>query len=167
MYSKGAVEAALFSSSGPISVTTIAERTGQTEEEVGVAIIALTAEYEERGSAIRIVRLGNDYRMQLSEEYSSVAGDFAQVELPKGVMKTLVIIAYNQPIMQSELSRKLGARVYDDVPKLREMGLLSARTAGQSIELSTTKRFSEYFGIGSTKKEDIRAWIEKREKRPQ
>lgn len=165
MYSKGAVEAALFSSAEPISVSLIAERTGQTEEEVNVALIALIDEYEERGSAIRIVKLGNDYRMQLSEEFTEVAGEFAKVELTKGMMKTLVTIAYNQPVMQSELNRTLGARVYEDVPALRDMGLLSARRVGQSLELTTTKKFSEYFGIASTRKEDIRAWIEKSERR--
>lgn len=165
MYSKGAVEAALFSSAEPVSVSSIAERTGQTEEEVNVALIALIAEYEERGSAIRIVRLGNDYRMQLSDDYTEIAGEFAKVELTKGMMKTLVTIAYNQPIMQSELNKNLGARVYDDVRALREMGLVSGKSIGQSLELTTTKKFSEYFGIGSTRKEDIREWIEKSEKR--
>ncbi|MBQ7405078.1 MAG: SMC-Scp complex subunit ScpB, partial [Candidatus Methanomethylophilaceae archaeon] len=76
------------------------------------------------------------------------------------VMRTLSTIAYNQPVLQSELFKTRGPRTYDDVHKLIELGFVSGRKVGQTLELTTTKRFSEYFGIGSTRKADIRAWIE-------
>ena len=76
------------------------------------------------------------------------------------MMKTLSAIAYNQPIMQSELFRNLGSRVYEDVPVLIEKGLVSAKKVGNSKELSTTKRFMEYFCVEATGKKDIRRWMD-------
>jgi segregation and condensation protein B len=83
------------------------------------------------------------------------------------MMKTAVTIAYNQPVMQSELCRNLGPRVYDDVRALMDLDLINGKPVGQSLELTTTKKFSEYFGISSTKKEDIRKWIEENERKTQ
>ncbi len=69
--------------------------------------------------------------------------------------------------MQSELFKVRGPRTYDDVHALVEMGFVSAKKSGQSKELTTTKKFSEYFGIGSTRKDDIRKWIEAQAKSSQ
>jgi segregation and condensation protein B len=157
---KGAVEAALFSSADNITVQGIVERTGLAESDVRYAIKDLRKEYEERDSAIMIAKIGNDYRMMLRTEYSDYTGKFAKAEMTGGMMRTLSTIAYNQPVLQSELFKTRGARTYDDVKALMDMDLISGKKAGQTIELTTTKKFSEYFGIGSTKLADIRIWIE-------
>ncbi len=164
IFNKGLVEAALFSASGPLHIRDLAEKTGLTEDEVYEAGESLIDDYRRREGAIQVIRTGKEYLMQLSEEYTHVAGKTSDGEISKGMMKTLVTIAYNQPLMQSELFRNLGARVYDDVRALVDMGLVSKKRVGQSAELTTTKKFSEYFGIGSTKKEDIRTWIDKKQR---
>lgn len=90
--------------------------------------------------------------------------NFSSIDLTKSQQKTLMMIAYNQPVMQSKLSRgdNIGSRVYDDVRSLIDMGLVAGKRVGQTLELTTTKKFSEYVGISSTKPEDIRAWLDKR-----
>ncbi len=164
MESKGAVEAALFSSAQPLRVKDISDRTGLSETAVRAALKDLVSEYDERGSAIKIAKIGPNFCMQLREEYVDYAGKFSEMELTRGMMKTVVTIAYNQPVMQSELCRNLGPRVYDDVRDLVSMGLISGKQVGQTLELTTTRHFSEYFGIEGTKKDDIRKWLEKNEK---
>ncbi len=161
---KGAVEAALFSSAENLRISDISEKTGIPEEEVRTAILDLRREYDERDSAIMIAKIGTEYRMMLRTEYSECAGTFAKAEMTGGMMRTLSTIAYNQPVLQSELFRTRGPRTYDDVHKLVELGFVSGRKSGQTLELTTTKKFSEYFGIGSTRKSDIRAWIESQAK---
>ena len=167
MNTKSAVEAALFSSSEPIRLQDIADRINVPVEEVRYAVRDLMSEYDERDSAIVILKVGPEYRMKLRDEYTDFAGEFTRVEMTRGMMKTAVTIAYNQPVMQSELCRNLGARVYDDVRALIDLELVHGKHVGQSLELTTTKKFSEYFGIGSTKKEDIRKWIEENERKTQ
>jgi len=161
---KGAVEAALFSSAEKISVSDIAERTGLSEEKIRHALRDLRKEYDDRESAIMIAKIGNEYKMMLRTEYTDFTGKFAKAEMTGGMMRTLSTIAYNQPVLQSELFDTRGPRTYDDVRALEEMGLVSKKKSGQTFELTTTKKFSEYFGIGSTKISDIRKWIESQAK---
>ena len=164
MNEKGAVEAALFSSPDGILISEIAERTGISETNVGFALMDLKREYDERDCAMVIFKSNNRYMMILRGEYTKYVSKFARAEMSGGVMRTLSTIAYNQPVLQSELFRTRGPRTYEDVPLLAEMGFVSRKKSGQTWELTTTQRFSEYFGIGSTKKADIKAWIESQSK---
>ncbi|MDR1690450.1 MAG: SMC-Scp complex subunit ScpB [Candidatus Methanoplasma sp.] len=164
MDEKGAVEAALFSSAEKISVSEIAERTGLKELDIRHALKDLRQEYDDRGSAIMIAKIGNEYRMTLRTEYTDYTGKFAKAEMSGGMMRTLSTIAYNQPVLQSELFKTRGPRTYDDVHALIDMGMVSGKKAGQTLELTTTKKFSEYFGIGSTRIADIKKWIESQAK---
>ena len=164
MDEKGAVEAALFSSTEKISVSGIAERTGLPEEKIRTALRDLRKEYDDRESAIMIAKIGNEYKMMLRTEYTEYTGKFSKAEMTGGMMRTLSTIAYNQPVLQSELFRTRGPRVYDDVRALIEMDMVSGKRSGQTLELTTTKKFSEYFGIGSTRVADIKKWIESQAK---
>lgn len=164
MNEKGAVEAALFSSAEKISVSEIAERTGLPEANIRHALKDLRQEYDDRDSAMMIAKIGNEYRMMLRTEYTDYVGKFAKAEMTGGMMRTLSTIAYNQPVLQSELFRTRGPRTYEDVHNLIEMGMVSGKKVGQTLELTTTNKFSEYFGIGSTKISDIKKWIESQAK---
>jgi len=161
---KGAVEAALFSSAEKIGVPGIAEKTGLSDEKIRRALRDLRKEYDDRESAIMIAKIGNEYKMMLRTEYTDFTGKFAKAEMTGGVMRTLSTIAYNQPVLQSELFKTRGPRVYDDVRALIEMDMVSGKRSGQTLELTTTKKFSEYFGIGSTRIPDIKKWIESQAK---
>ena len=154
MDAKRAAEAALFSSAEGLRISEISARTGIPEEDIRTAVMDLRREYDERDSAIMISKVGSEYRMMLRTEYSDFTGRFAKAEMPAGVMRTLSTIAYNQPVLQSALLKTRGPRTYDDVHRLIEMGFVSGKKSGQTLELTTTNKFSEYFGIGSTRKSD-------------
>jgi segregation and condensation protein B len=164
---RGAVEAALFASARGLRVIDIANQTGLTEEAVRVALKALSVEYERMGSAIKIAKIDAEYAFQLREEYAHYSEKFTEAEISRGVQRTAAVIAYHQPILQSELFRTLGSRVYDDVRRLIELDLISGRPKGQTLELTTTKRFAEHYGIEGTSKADIKKWIEKMDKKGQ
>jgi segregation and condensation protein B len=159
---KAAVEAALYSAADKLSITDIAAKTGIPVEEVRTAVMDLRREYDERDSAIQIAKIGTEYRMMLRPEYTECTGTFARAELSGGVLRTLTTIAYYQPVLQAELLKLRGPRVYDDVHTLVDMDFVSKKRAGNTWELTTTKKFSEYFGIGSTRIKDIQAWIKER-----
>jgi len=163
--SKGAVEAALFAASGGLRVRDIAELTGLSDSTVRSSLKELAAEYEERGSAIRILKIGPEYLMQLREEYARYSEKFSRMEISPALMKTLSTIAYNQPALQSDLFRARGSRAYDDVRELIEMDLVHGKPKGQTLELTTTRKFAEYFGIEGGRPEDVRRWIEENERK--
>ena len=160
MEDKTMVEAALFAATAPLKVEDIVSRTGLDEASVRYALKDLRMEYDFRGSAIMISVAGGAYRMMLRPDCQKFTGVFARPEMPGGVMRTLSTIAYNQPVLQSKLVKVRGPRAYEDVHLLRDMGLVSARSVGQTVELSTTPKFAEQFGIGSNSKAAIRKWIE-------
>lgn len=154
------VEALLFSSHDPLRVAEMARETGLSQGGVRSAIKRLQEEYNSRGSAIEIAKTGPTYSMRLREEYIPYGRLFADREVPEEALKTATMIAYHQPVLQSDLVKMLGVGVYDHVRELRSLGLIHSRKKGQTLELTTTKRFCEYFGIQSTKRDDIREWIE-------
>jgi len=156
------VEAALFSTARPLRVAEISRETGLTQPVVRDAIKELIGEYDERGSSIEVVKIGPAYSMQLREEASDAALPFAEREVPEETLKTAAMIGYHQPILQSDLVRMLGSGVYEHVRSLRSLGLIKARRKRQTLELTTTKRFSGYFGIRSTDREGIREWLDSR-----
>jgi len=153
------VEAVLFSSSSPVKVSEIAEKSQLSQDAVRRALNRLLAEYKARECAMEVVKTGMKYSLQLRKDYVQYSASYAVQELDAGVVKTAAIIAYNQPILQSDLAKKRGSNVYDDIRALRHLGLVKGEKTGQTLLLSTTKKFSEYFGI-STKKEDIKEWME-------
>lgn len=156
------VEAALFSASKSLRVADIAKETGLAPQAVRGALRQLMEEYDERGSAIEIRKVGAKYDMRLREKMQPYVTTFAEREVPEEALKTAAMVAYHQPILQSDLVRMLDSGVYDHVRALRSLGLVNARRTGHTLSLTTTKRFCEYFGIGSTKKEDIKRWMESR-----
>lgn len=153
------VEAALFAATGPLRVADIVSRTGLDEASVRYALKDLRMEYDMRDSAIMISATGGDYRMMLRPDCQKFTDLFARPEMPGGVMRTLSTIAYNQPVLQTNLVKVRGPRAYEDVHILQDMHLVSKRPSGNTYELTTTKQFAEQFGIGVNSKEAIRKWI--------
>ncbi len=159
-----AVEAVLFAASQPLRAADIADMCGVSPDTVRKEIRRLEQEYQERGTAFEVAKIGQRYSLQLRPEYNHYAMPFAEMEMSPDVLKTASIIAYNQPILQSDLAKMLGSGVYEKVKALRRMGLVTGKRAGQSLLLSTTREFSEKFGLG-TKKEDIKEWMESKQQR--
>lgn len=161
MKSMHIVEAALFSAGRAISVAEIMEETELKEAAVKKAIKELKAAYEERDTVLEITKAGSKWGMQVRRQAAEPAAKFAQMEIAPKLLKTLALIAYHQPIKQSDLKDMLGAKIYDHIPELKERGLVKTRRDGQTKILSTTPRFPEYFGLDAASPDQIRATMAK------
>ena len=155
------VEAMLFSSGRPIAPSEIAEASGLSVQDVRQSLKKLKRVYSGRSTAIEIIRIGDKYSMQLRKDFQKSARNMAPMELPRDVLSAISLIAYYQPVLQSELARKIGPRIYDSVAKLREMGLVNIRSKAHSLELTTSSRFAEFFGIEAKNSADIKQYFEK------
>ncbi|MGD0056819.1 MAG: SMC-Scp complex subunit ScpB [Methanomassiliicoccales archaeon] len=153
------VESVLFSSK-PLKISEMTSAAQLSESEIRSAVRKLAKEYRDRGSAIEIVKIGPKYSMQLRKEFTECARPFTEKEVPDEVLKTAAMIAYHQPVLQSVLAKVLGSDVYKEVETLRSMGLVKAKKRGQTLQLTTTQRFAEYFGIEGSTREDIKKWME-------
>jgi segregation and condensation protein B len=144
---KAIVEAALFMSPEPIGIDKISKI---ASIDLGTALSLvneLMAEYENR-PGVEIVRLeGGKYKMQVKTKYLHYVKELAMsVEMSKAVIKTLALIAFNQPIKQSEVVKIRGNKAYDQIKELLDKGFIKTRKFRNTLLLETTKKFDDYFG---------------------
>ncbi len=150
------VEAILFSATEPLSPISIARIAKMSVKEVESALKKLIEEYSSRDSAIEIVRVGNKYLMRVKPTYQKFVGRFVESELDKGCLRTLAVIAVNQPIELSKLAKIRGNRCYEHVKRLEEMGFVKAEKKGRTKVLTTTKDFAVYFGLKVDSPEEVK-----------
>ncbi|MBO4302700.1 SMC-Scp complex subunit ScpB [Methanosarcinaceae archaeon] len=150
------IEASLFAAGSAVTLEMLMKVTKKTKAEVISSVRLLAAEYDERGSGIEIVDLGERYVMQIRPSFADRIRSVAPKELTSSQLKTLSIIAYHQPITQSEVVDARGSGAYDHIRDLHERGFIAVRPQGRTKVITTTKVFSDYFGIGSTDVSEIR-----------
>jgi segregation and condensation protein B len=157
------VEAVLFASGKPLAVKEIAGALGLDDyRPVQRAVRTLEQTYGNRQSALEVRRVGDRYALQLQEKYVPTVHSVTPVEMAPRTLRALTLIAYHQPILQSHLVRMIGDVTYEEVQHLRGIGLVHTEPKGSTLELTTTRRFAEYFGIASTRPEEIRRFLEEK-----
>ena len=80
-------------------------------------------------------------------------------DIPQRLLPAAALIAYHQPMAQSQLVDMLGQKAYDHVRDLSEMGLVDRRREGLTRRLTTTRRFAEYFGCPEVEFRKVRSWF--------
>ncbi|MCD6447698.1 MAG: SMC-Scp complex subunit ScpB [Thermoplasmata archaeon] len=160
MEAKRIIEAILFAAGRPVTKEEII-KAGVKKKEFDEAIKELMKEYED--SAIEIISAGEGkFVMQLREKYAHYAAKFAPMELPKSLLKTLAIIAYHQPVKQSELKKIVGSQIYEHVRELKKRGFIKTRKEGRTKIVETSQYFYEYFGFDVKNKEKIKEVLYKK-----
>ena len=157
------VEAILFAAGKPLSVKEISEALEADDyRPVQQAVRTLEKTYSNRQSALEVRRVGDRYALQLQEAYVPTVHSVTPVEMAPRTVKALTLIAYHQPLLQSVLVRMIGDVAYEEVQHLRGVGLVRTEPKGSTLELTTTRRFAEYFGLGSTRPGEIRRFLEQK-----
>jgi segregation and condensation protein B len=153
---KCVVEAILFSSPEPISIKRIARIVRLKVKEVERLIEELISDYNSRNTSLEIIRLKENVLMRVKPQYQSYVTQFVEKDLDKPTLRTLAVIAVNQPIELSKLVKIRGSRCYDHVKKLEEMGLIKSEKSGRTKVLTTTEEFISYFGLKAKDSEEVK-----------
>jgi segregation and condensation protein B len=159
------VESLLFSAGKPLSVEEIQETTGLPPKRVTEAIDHLMQSYNidrKNDTSLEIVKAGNKFIMQVKKTFTEKSMMVAKPEIKTDLLKTLALVAFHQPVKQSNLRHMIGERIYADVDQLIGMHLIHSEPHGATELLTTTRLFPEYFGIDSTKPEEIREFLAKK-----
>jgi segregation and condensation protein B len=157
------LEAILFAGGAPLSVKELTEKAGEKDfRAVQRALRHLTRTYAGRQTSLEIRRVGDRYALQVREEFLPSVHSLQPIEIPPRTLKSLTLIAYHQPMLQSVLAKMVGEYAYQEVADLQSFGLIRAEPKGSTLELTTTPRFAEYFGIGSSRPEQIREFLAKK-----
>ncbi|UCF49055.1 MAG: SMC-Scp complex subunit ScpB [Thermoplasmatales archaeon] len=162
---KRLVESILFSASKPVSINEIKENTGITPNKIKKILNELIEDYSvkrKNETSMEIVKAGDKYTMQVKKKYIDSSIMIAKPEINSNLLKTLTLIAFHQPLKQSNLRRMIGVKAYDHVDELATMKLIHSKKHGSTEMLTTTQLFPEYFGIDSTKPEEIKDFLIKK-----
>jgi len=143
---KSQIEAILFLSDKPLRAQAIARIVSDDIQAVRQALLELIHQYEERNGGLEIAD-DNGYIIQVKDEFASLVDEFAPLEIPSALIRTLSAIAIKQPVPQSEIIKIRGAGAYDHIRELINRELVLKREEGRSPLLSTTKKFQEYFRL--------------------
>jgi len=158
--SKKMVESVLFSAGHPISINEIVEATELSRQTVRKSLKELIEDYHSnRDVSMAIVKAGTKYVMQLKDEYTEPSVMITQKEIDDSVLRTLALIAFHQPVKQSNLRRMAGDKIYEHVDQLSEMHLIHTKKHRNTELITLTKKFPEYFGLEMTKPEEIRSYL--------
>jgi segregation and condensation protein B len=151
------VEALLFSSTKPLSIDEISKILNVEEEKVRIAIENLKKRYE--NSAIEIAETPEGFEMRIKPEYRKEASKVALgYDLNKGMVKTLALVIYKNPIKQSEIVKIQGNRAYEYIEKLERKGLIKTKKIGRTKLVYLSENIEKYFGMSL---KEIKEQIEK------
>ena len=162
---KRLVESVLFSASEPITINEIKQSTKMSTQKIKKTIDELIEDYNvtrKNETSMEIIKAGDKYTMQVKQEYTDQSIMFAKPEIESNLLKTLTLIAFHQPLKQSNLRRMIGTKAYEHVDELSDLKLIHSRKYGSTEMLTTTKLFPEYFGIDTTDPEEIRSFLMKK-----
>ncbi|MBU7039507.1 MAG: SMC-Scp complex subunit ScpB [Theionarchaea archaeon] len=159
---KQLVEAVLFVSGKPVSLGSLAQSLNTPGGEIKQLIAELQKAYQERDSAVEIVEtVDKKFVMQLKPELSETVMDYApESGESKALLKTLSLIAYMQPVLQSDVVKYRGTGAYQHIKQLEENGLIERRPKERTYLLKTTPKFAEFYGLKSDSPEDIKKFVE-------
>ena len=164
---KGLIEAALFMSAEPMSLQKLSKVAGVNS--LGYLkglLLELRDEYADRGIHLAETRDGWSFRVD-RQYIDRVANLTPYADIPEGQKRTLALIAYKEPVAQSEVIKIQGNKTYAYIRSLASRGLIRAEKHGRTKMLSLTQEFERYFGAEKDKiREQLIARIDKRGMHP-
>ena len=154
------LEATLFGAGKSLSQTELVEQFDAKESAIRMALLELKENIASReGCALQLTEINRYWVLEVKPELSDFIPRIARTEIPKRLLRAAALIAYHQPMQQSQLVDMLGQVTYEHVGDLRELGLIDKRRDGNTRRLTTTRRFSEYFGCPYTDTASVASWF--------
>lgn len=154
---RGLIEAVLFVSPEPISVTALARQCNLDRTNTRILVDSLVDDYTERGGGITLREVAGGYRFLTSEAYSgALSGVFADrrpERLSRSVIETLAIVAYRQPITLPEIEEVRGVNSRAMIATLLQKKLVKPQgyrpVPGRPTLYVTTRQFLIRFHLNT------------------
>jgi segregation and condensation protein B len=170
-----ALEALLFSSDEPLSLTLLSEALEAEPERVAEALRELDAQYRERGAGVELREIAGGHLLVTRSEHAEAVGRLLRgrkrVRLSRAALETMAIIAYKQPVTKVEIEAIRGVDSGAVLTTLLERNLITIRgrskVVGRPLLYGTTPEFLDYFGLKDLtelpRPEELRALVAARE----
>lgn len=157
-YLKQIVESLIFASDEPVSAEQLKKYIEDTTvREIKKAVEQLNLEYSQQNRAFQITTFAGGFQMVTREAFAQWVKKlfFKRIKqrLSQAALETLAVVAFKQPVSNSEISSIRGVNCDGVLRTLLERKLItiSGRSDGPGRPLlyKTTKEFLVYFGINS------------------
>lgn len=151
-----ALEALLFTSPEPLSVTKLARALGDVPaKDVRDALTQLAAEYDEQGRGFRVVEVSGGFQMATRERFAEhilrLGSKKKQAALSGAMLETLAIIAYRQPVIRAVVESIRGVESSGVMRNLLDLELIDVvgrkEVIGRPQMYGTTEKFLRTFGL--------------------
>ncbi len=152
----GRLEAVLFLAREPLSSRKLAQLASLADgTEARTLVRRLNRWYDAGGSAFRVEEVAGGFQLMSRPDFGAWLRRSAtapmEVRLSTPALETLVVVAYRQPVLRSEIEAVRGVDCGEILRQLMDRDLV--RTAGRAPELgrpyryATTQRFLQVFGL--------------------
>ena len=158
---KNKAEALLFSVGKRIDIAEIAKHLRCRDiDQLTSVLNEIKNEYNTRSSPMIVVNDGVHWKIVVREKYGHVVKKVvADVELTKTLMETLAMVAWKNPVKQSEIIQIRSNKGYDHLDELERTGFISRKKYGRTKLISLTEKFFNYFELSGH--EDIKEAFKK------
>lgn len=150
------IEALLFASDMPLSVSRLAAITGaESPRQIKNAIESIGMSYREIGRSFEIVEIAGGYQITTLPEYAGIVSQLfknkRKSRLSQQALETLAIIAYKQPLCRTDIEMIRGVNSEGVLSTLIERELIQISGRGEGVGrpylYTTTRKFLEYLGL--------------------
>ncbi|HII72254.1 TPA: SMC-Scp complex subunit ScpB [Candidatus Woesearchaeota archaeon] len=150
---KRGVEAILFAAGRVVSIKELKDLLGLTRpERIRRAVDDLREEYDSRGSSMMVVEEGDGWKLTVRESVLPLVHTInPHTELSKSILETLAVIAWKQPIVQSDVIKVRTNKAYDHIAELEKLGFIAKERFGRSYAIKVTQKFMDYFDLPDDK----------------
>ncbi|OHD69926.1 MAG: SMC-Scp complex subunit ScpB [Spirochaetes bacterium RBG_16_49_21] len=150
------MEAVLFLSNEPVPLSFFVKNFSLDSTQAKILLDSLIDEYADRDGGIRLEEIAKGYQFETNTRYAEqlrrVSGVKKREGLSRGMLETLAIIAYKQPVVLAEIDELRGVSSRMMVVKLMERGLVKPvgrkELPGRPLAYGTTNEFLRHFGLG-------------------
>ena len=154
------IEAILFSAGRSMTVEELMEQTGKTRSEISGSLNNLQSTIKRRrDSALQLTEVAGRWIFEVRPTLSTHLPESVRPDVPARLLPAAALIAYHQPMKQAQLVDMIGAKAYDRVRELANLGFIDRRRDGLTRRLTTTRRFAEYFGCPDVEYRKVREWF--------
>ena len=154
------IEAILFSAGRSMTVEELMEQTGKTRSEISGSLNNLQSTIKRRrDSALQLTEVAGRWIFEVRPTLSTHLPKSVRPDVPERLLPAAALIAYHQPMKQAQLVDMIGAKAYDRVRELANLGFIDRRRDGLTRRLTTTRRFAEYFGCPDVEYRKVREWF--------
>ncbi len=143
---KKKIEAVLFTTGRLMTSEEISTVTGINLDAVKNLLAELKNDYDQKDSAMTVQQVDDKFKLNIKKEYGQITNKLVSTnEMDSPTTKTLAVIAFKNPVLQSDIIKIRGNKAYDHITILRDQGLISAEKHGRTRLLKLTPKFFDYF----------------------